>query len=115
MDLIGPRIIEIRDKWYEFSALTSIDLVTNLVELIRVDRKTSAKIRSKLEQSWLARYPWPKRCIYDNGESLLADNFKNLPRKTSIKDVPTTSWNPQVNAIREIMHHTVGNVLCVLP
>ena len=67
MDLIGPRSIEIRDKWYELSALTSIDLVTNLVELIRVDRKTSAKIRSKWEKSWLARYPWTKRCIYDNG------------------------------------------------
>ena len=67
VDLIDPWSIEIRDKWYEFNALTSIDLVTNLVELIRVYRNTSAQIRSKWEQSWLARYPWPKICIHDNG------------------------------------------------
>ena len=41
VDLIGPWIIEIRDKWYKFNAFRSIDLVTNIIELIRVDRKTS--------------------------------------------------------------------------
>ena len=65
--IIGPRSIVIRDKWYKFNNLTSIDLVTNLVELIRVDRNNSSQIRSKWEQSWLSRYPWPKRCIHDNG------------------------------------------------
>ena len=42
VDLIGPWTAEIRDKWYEFNALASIDMVTNLVKLIRIDRKTSA-------------------------------------------------------------------------
>ena len=64
--LIVPWSIEIRDNWYEFNALTSTDLVTNLVEIIRFDRKTSAQIRSKLEQYFLARYPWPKIFIHDN-------------------------------------------------
>ena len=67
MDMIGPWSIEIRDKWYKFDALTSIDLVTNLFEIIRVNRKNSAQIRSKWENSWLARYPWPTRFIHDNG------------------------------------------------
>ena len=114
VDLIGPWSIEIRDKWYEFNALTIIDLVTNLVEIIRVDRNTSAQIRSKLEQSWLDRYPWPKRCIHDNGGEFTGWEFQNLLRATSIKDVPTTSRNPQANAICEIMNQTVGNVLHVL-
>ena len=56
-DKIAPWAEKIRDRWYEFKALTCIDMVTSLVELIRVDRKTSAHIRSKLEQFWLARYP----------------------------------------------------------
>ena len=47
VDLIVPWSIEIRDKWYGFNALTSIELVTNLVEIIRVDRQNSAQIRSK--------------------------------------------------------------------
>ena len=66
VDLIGPWAVQLHDKWYEFNALRSIDTVTNLVELIRVDRKTYAHIRSKWDQSCLARYPWPKICVHDN-------------------------------------------------
>ena len=114
VDLIGPWAIEIRDKWYEFNALTSIDLVTNLVELIRVDRKTSAQIRSKWEQSWLSRYPWPQKCVHDNGGEFTGWEFQELLTATSIKDAPTTSRNPQANAICERMHQTVGNILRTL-
>ena len=114
MDLIGPWAVEIRDKWYEFNALTCIDMVANLVEIIRVDRKTSAHIRSKFEQSWLARYPWPKRCVHDNGGEFNGHEFQELLVQCQIKDVPTTSKNPQANAICERMHQTVGNILRTL-
>jgi len=114
VDLIGPWAVEIRDKWYEFNALTCIDMVTNLVEIIRVDRKTSAHIRSKFEQSWLARYPWPKRCVHDNGGEFNGHEFQELLVQCQIKDVPTTSKNPQANAICERMHQTVGNILRTL-
>ena len=114
VDLIGPWAINIRDQWYEFNALTCIDMVTNLVEIIRVDRKTSAHIRTKFEQSWLARYPWPKRCIHDNGGEFNGHEFQELLELCQIKDVPTTSKNPQANAICERMHQTVGNILRTL-
>ena len=52
---------------YEFDALTVIDTVTNLVELIRVEDKTSDTIARKYAQCWLSRYPWPQRCIHDPG------------------------------------------------
>ena len=77
-------------------------------------KKTSAQIRSKWEQSWLDRYPWPKRCIHDNGGEFTGWEFQNLLRATSIKDVPTKSRNPQANAICERMNQTVGNVPHVL-
>ena len=60
VDLIGPWKITLNKEKYEFNALTSIDTVTNLVEIVRIDRKTSQHIRDKFAQSWLARYPWPK-------------------------------------------------------
>jgi hypothetical protein len=41
MDLIGPCIVQVRERPYEFDALTVIDTVTNLVEIIRVDDETS--------------------------------------------------------------------------
>ncbi|KAL7528847.1 hypothetical protein ACHAXR_002666 [Thalassiosira sp. AJA248-18] len=59
VDLIGPWTIKLHGRDYEFNALTSIDQVSNVVELIRVDRKTLQHIRSKWEQSWLSRYPLP--------------------------------------------------------
>ena len=67
VDLIGPWKIPIHNKVCEFNALTSIDPVTNLTELVRIENKTSEHVRMKFEQSWLARYPWPQNCIHDNG------------------------------------------------
>jgi hypothetical protein len=37
VDLIGPWIIKVFNKPYEFNALTLIDTVSNLVELVRID------------------------------------------------------------------------------
>jgi hypothetical protein len=47
VDLIGPWLIQVQDKPYEFNALTMIDTVSNLVELIRIDDKMSATIAHK--------------------------------------------------------------------
>ena len=44
VDLIGPWIIQVQGKPYEFNALTAIDTVSNLVELERIDNTTSAHI-----------------------------------------------------------------------
>jgi hypothetical protein len=42
VDLIGPWTIQFWDKPYKFYALTMIDTVSNLVELVRIDDKTLA-------------------------------------------------------------------------
>jgi hypothetical protein len=60
IDLISPWTIEINNQKYEFNALTFIDPVSNLVELIRIDNKTAKHVQRKFEQAWLARYPLPK-------------------------------------------------------
>jgi hypothetical protein len=39
VDLIGPWVVQVHGNPYEFDALTVINTVTNLVELIRVDKK----------------------------------------------------------------------------
>jgi len=114
VDLIGPWNIELEGKMYEFNALTCIDPVTNLVELTRIDRKTSRNITRKFEQNWLSRYPWPSNCIHDNGGEFTGHEFQTLLQRTNIKDKPTTSRNPTANAICERMHQTVGNVLRTL-
>ena len=67
VDLISPWKVQARGKAYEFNALTAIDTVKNLVEIIRIDCKTPEHITKRFAQSWMARYPWPKRCVHDNG------------------------------------------------
>eukprot|EP00957_Ditylum_brightwellii_P174903 13317741-Ditylum_brightwellii.AAC.1 len=59
VDLIGPWTLTIQGQEVEFSALTSIDPVTNLIELQRIDNKTSTHIAQQFENSWVARYPRP--------------------------------------------------------
>ena len=36
VDLVGPWVVQVQGKPYEFFALTAIDTVTNLVELVRI-------------------------------------------------------------------------------
>ena len=114
IDLIGPWKVPINNRMYEFNALTCIDPVTNLTELVRIDKKTAEHVRTKFEQCWLAWYPWPRNCIHDNGREFCGYVFQRLLENLGIKDVPTTSKNPQSNSICERMHQTVGNILRTL-
>ena len=114
VDLIGPWKIQVRGKPYEFNALTCIDTVTTLTELVRIDCKKSQHVSMKFRQCWLARYPWPQRCVHDNGGEFTGWEFQRTLEKTHIKSAPTTSHNPQANAICERMHQTVGNILRTL-
>ena len=64
VDLIGPWKLTIGNRTVEFRALTIIDLVTNLVELVRINSKTSREVTHAFVNTWLARYPKPVSCIY---------------------------------------------------
>ena len=57
IDLIGPWTVKVNGRKVEFNALTCIDTASNLLELVRIDNKTSLHIRNRFMQSWLARYP----------------------------------------------------------
>jgi len=114
IDLIGPWRVSIGEMEIEFNALTCIDPVTNLVEIVRIDRKTARHIAQKFENIWLSRYPMPMKCVHDNGGEFIGWEFQELLERCGIKDCPTTSRNPQGNAVCERMHQTVGNVLRTL-
>jgi hypothetical protein len=79
------------EKPYEFNALTVIDTVTNLVEQVRIDKKTSAHVAQKYAQVWLSRYPWPARCVHDNGGEFVGPEFQFLLQSCKSKDAPTSS------------------------
>ena len=51
------------------------------------------------------------RCVHDKGGEFIGAEFQWLLELFSIKDVCSTSKNPQSNAVCERMHQTVENVL----
>ncbi|GAX12003.1 hypothetical protein FisN_8Lu111 [Fistulifera solaris] len=111
VDLIGPWKVKIGQQEVEVNALTCIDPVTNLVEIVRIENKTAANIARHFENCWLARYPRPNKCIHDNGGEFIGFDFQVMLEKNGIKDSPTTSKNPQGNSVCERLHQTVANIL----
>ena len=87
-----------------------IDPVSNLTELIRVDSKKSDHIVRKFAQAWLGRYPWPQRCIHNNGGEFTCQPFQNLLVQSNINGVPTTTRNLMANAVCERMHQIGRNI-----
>ena len=57
VDLIGPWELTMGNEKVSFTALTIIDLVTNLVEIVRLDNRSAAHTAMHVENTWLARYP----------------------------------------------------------
>ena len=114
VDLIGPWQVKVRGRMYEFNALTCIDTVTNLVELVRINRKTADQVSRRFAQCWLARYPWPERCVHDNGGEFLGWEFQRVLKKSNVKSVSTSTYNPTANSVCERMHQTMGNILRTL-
>jgi hypothetical protein len=111
VDLIGPWKITINGQELIFNALTCIDPVTNLSELIRINNRSAAHVAVRFENEWLSRYPRPLCCIHDQGPEFMGADFQRILLLNGIKDVATTIKNPQANAVCERMHQTVTNIL----
>ena len=70
------------------------------MELTRINQNTYNRITKQLSQSWLSRYPWPERCVHDNGGEFTGWEFQDLLQQTNITDVPTLSYNPTEKSMR---------------
>jgi len=62
----------------------------------------------------MARHPWPKRGVHDNGGEFVGWEFQQFLDKCNVKDVTTASQNLQANSICERMHQSVRNILRTL-
>ena len=114
IDLIGPWMLSLGNQKIKFSALTIIDVVTNLVEVVRIHNKTAAHVALQFENTWLSRYPRPTCVIHDQGGEFIGHEFQERLRVHNIISRVTTAKNPQANAVCERMHQAIGNTLRVL-
>ena len=111
VDLTGPWKIRVNDQQITFRALSIIDIVTNLPELVRINSKSAAHVGLQLENAWLSRYPRPQDIIFDQGSEFLGLGFQRVLEHHHIHKHPSTVKNPQGNAICERLHQMVTNVL----
>jgi hypothetical protein len=114
MNLIGLWTVQVCGRPYKFEAQTVIDTVTNLVELVGIEKKNSDHIMQKFAQCWLTCYPWPQCCIHDPGGEFTGQEFQTPLQNCRIRDLCTAAKNPQSNAVCKRMHQMVGNVLRTL-
>ena len=86
-------------------------MTTTLSESIRIDNKTAQHVAMHFENQWLSRYPRPLRVIHDPGTEFVGIAFQSMLNIKGIQPVPTTTKNPQANAVCERMHSTIGDML----
>eukprot|EP00957_Ditylum_brightwellii_P180080 13717791-Ditylum_brightwellii.AAC.1 len=86
-------------------------MVSNLVEMIRVENNTAEHVAQQHENCWLLHYPCPVKCIHNNGGKLIGDAFQMMLQRNEIKDSSITSCNLQANAVCERLHQMVANIL----
>ncbi len=110
-DLIGPWSIDINGQTLQIQALTIVDTATTLAEIIRIKDRSSQHIANLFDNNWLARYPRPLRCIFNQGGEFTGRPFQSMLIQNGIQQVPTTVKNPQANAVCERMYHTIKDSL----
>jgi len=88
--------------------------VTNFCEVVWITSKKAEYIGQIFENTWIARYPRPMHCIFDQGSEFTGIGFMRMLHQHGIHPHPTTVKNPQANAICERLHQTIANSLRAL-
>ena len=114
VDLIGPYTLTPKKakKPLTLWCITMIDPATQWFEMAEIHDKEPATIANTVETTWLTRYPWPQEVIYDQGTEFLGEFARMLEEDYPIRARPTTTRNPQANAVLERAHQTLANIIC---
>ena len=110
VDLVGPWTNQTPNGIQKLLAFTAIDPATGWFEVIDIPDKTSGTVMDAFHEQWLCRYPRPTKVIFDNGGEFKSV-FQEMCDNLGIHCSPTTSYNPQGNAIIEQIHQVLGNML----
>ena len=116
VDCIGPWKVSLpNNKTIQFYALTCIDPVTNLIEILRFHGPPIAeKMKQLFENHWLARYPHPEKIVHDYGPEFLGHDFQFPLNYAGIKPTNISAHTPTSNSIIGASHKIIGQVLCTL-
>ena len=82
-DSVGDWQIKLRGQPITFHALTTIDPMTCLLEIHRLQNGTAAEAAQVFQLSWLSQYPCPTKVLHDGGPKFKAE-FQTLPQDTGM-------------------------------
>ena len=88
-----------------------IDPATSWFEMKQIPNKLATTVAQAVEQTWLCRYPWPKKITYDKGSEFMAEFGKMVVEEYGIVKKAITPRNPQANSILERIHQVIGNMI----
>ena len=88
-----------------------IDPATSWFEMKQIPNKQASTVAQAVEQTWLTRYPWPKKITYDRGSEFMAEFATMVTEEYGIKKRGISPRNPQANAILERIHQVIGNMI----
>jgi transposase InsO family protein len=112
VDLVGLFTMRTPAITHSLLALTMIDPATGWFEIVETTNKSAISIQDLFHNTWLANYPRPQFIFFDNGGEFKRE-FKQMCKLDNygIKAKPTTSHNPQTNAIIERVNKVVYDML----
>ena len=112
MDLVGPYSVKVKGtkEDIQLRAMTMIDPATGWFEVKEIDEPTAECCQEAFDDTWLSRYPRPRKIGYDNGGEFKSV-FKELCANMDMKPKRSLSHNPQSNGIIERVHQVLGNML----
>ena len=112
VDFIGPWTVTVNKQKMTFDALTCIDPVTNLIEIVRLKGpETAENAKILFENHWSSCCPRPQRTVHDHGPEFQGHSFQFPLDCAGIKSVNTTPHTPTANAIIEATHKVIGQVV----
>ena len=90
-------IIDPDTGWFEIVNIPTFELKEVALGNDEYIDKSSARVFQLFENTWLRRYPRPRKVVFDNGSKFKWD-FTLLLNYFNIKTVLTSVKNPQANA-----------------
>ena len=105
MTIINPAM-----GWFEIVEVPTFDLYEVTGGNDEYIDKSSARVSQLFNNTWLCRYPRPRKLVFDNGSEFTHD-FTLLIKDLNIKIVLTKTKNPKANAPVERVHQVILNML----
>ena len=110
IDSVSDWQIKLRGQPITFHALTMIDPMTCLLEILRLQNGTAVEAARVYLLSWLSRYSCPMKVLHDGGPEFKAE-FQTLLWDARIASKRITPGNLQSNGIIEAVHSTMTAVI----